>query len=253
MEEQERSESIFEMIDSDFDSFTGSMSPEDAKRSIAQARKATADPEHIYNKSGFGHQKAVDRMNKLYQAAAPPEGEPARNEAGEELLPRHWPDKYVKAMEQGLEIQEQKKEARIAAAQKEIDVLVNEHGYQRVDIPDDVTDWQVNLLKAQRLNREEPTPDTLRELNEILEKEAHNVKFDSELMTAISSLTQARLSFGRDSIEQFTDIAERIIRKINDAHDKAEAQFEKGTKRHYDKLEAGLNNEKPKEKLRFGR
>ena len=230
------------------------MSPDEAKQTVDKVmRAARTDPKHPYF-DGYNpdHRKAVEKVSRLFQAASPTDTEPARNEAGEELIHQHWPDKYVKAMEQGLEIQEQKKEARIAAAQKEIDVLVEQHGYQRVDIPDDVTDWQVNLLKAQRLNREEPTPDTLRELNEILEKEAHNVKFNPELMTAISSLTQARLTFGKDSIEQFGDIAERLIRKINDLHDKQESEIEKGTKGHYEKLEAGLS-EKPKEKLRFGR
>jgi len=245
MEEQERSESIFEMIDSDFDSFTGSMSPEDAKRSIAQARKATADPEHIYNKSGFGHQKAVDRMNKLYQAAAPPEGEPAVNADGEEIVQKHWPPQFIKAMEEGLAEQAAKQEVLVASAQESIDFLVEQHGYQRDEVPKDIQPFVVNLLRAQVLNRSDNTPENLDELSRILEKEAHSVPFDPKLREAITQLNYSRRTLSKDPDfkDVFSALVEQIIFKLDSARDKMRPENQKGTKAYMDKLLKNVETE----------
>ena len=242
---EEQNESIFDMMDSDFESFTGSMSPEDAKRSIAQARKATADPEHIYNKSGFGHQKAVDRMGRLYEVAAPPEGEPAVNADGEPIIQKRWPPQFVKAMEIGLQEQAKKQEALVASAQESIDYLVNEHGYGRDEVPADIQPWLVNLLRAQVLNRSENTPENLDELSRILEKESYAVPFNAELREAITQLNYSRRTLSKDPDfkDVFSALVEQIIFKLDSARDKMRPENQKGTKAYMDKLLKNVETE----------
>jgi len=241
----EESESIFEMIDSDFDSFTGAMSPLDAQRSLAKAKGEVADPEHIYNKSGFGHQKAVDRMSKLFEAAAPPPDEPAVNAAGEPLTPAHWPPQFVKAMEIGLQEQAKKQEALVASAQESIDFLVEQHGYQRDEVPKDIQPFVVNLLRAQVLNRSDNTPENLDELSRILEKEAHSVPFDPKLREAITQLNYSRRTLSKDPDfkDVFSALVEQIIFKLDSARDKMRPENQKGTKAYMDKLLKNVETE----------
>jgi len=226
------------MIDSDFDSFTESLSPEEAKRSIAKARKAVADPEHIYNKAGHGHQKAVDRMSKLYQAAAPPEGEPARNAAGEEIIQKHWPPQFIKAMEEGMAEQAAKQTALVAGAQASIDYLVENHNYERDEVPKDIQPFVANLLRAQVLNHSENTEINLDELSRILEKESYAVPFDGKLREAISSLNYARRTLGKDKelAEEFSELVGKIIFKLVKAHEKMDLDAGRGTAKYHDDL-----------------
>ena len=235
-------ESIFEMIDDDFESFTESLSPDDAQRSLAKAKGEVADPEHIYNKSGYGHQKAVDRMGKLFQVASPA-SEPQVDAEGAEVVPQHWPSRYVRAMEEGLEIQEKRQEALVAGAQASIDFLVENHGYQRDEVPKDIQPFVVNLLRAQVLNRSDNTPENLDELSRILEKEAHSVPFDPKLREAITSLNMARHTLGEDSAAEFSAIVERVIFMIDRGHDKKKVEAEKGTKGYFDKLLKNVETE----------
>ncbi|MFH1718696.1 MAG: hypothetical protein ABIF19_15175 [Planctomycetota bacterium] len=216
MNESNESQNILDLPDDDI----SYLSPEEAQQHINQVMRAARDPSHPYSDAHSpDHKRVVEKVQRLYQVASP--DDPQTDRDGQVLIQhQQFPREVVEAMEVALEIQEKKKAGRIARAQAEMDVLVDEYGYERTEIPDGIQDYQINLLRAQRLNMSPPTPDTLQELNAILEKEARGVAFDSELTAAISHLTQARLTLGSSEPEAFQQIADNVIFLINKAHDK---------------------------------
>lgn len=217
---------ILDLSDADI----SDLSQDEAKGRVDRLmRDARSDPKHPYmDGHSPDHRKVVEKVSKLYQVASP-EPELQTNAEGEVLI-QQFPPAMVKAMEEGLQEQQAKQAALIADAQREMDTLVNDHGYGRDEIPSNIEPWQVNLLKAQRLNLAPHTPDSLQQLSNILEKESYAVKFDPKLREAITSLSMARHALGEDSAAEFSAIVERVIFMIDAGHDKIKKEFNRGRK-----------------------
>ena len=216
------------------------MSPDEAKGKIDRyMRAARDDPKHPYiDNTNIDHRRAVEPAHKLFKAASPPDSELATNTEGEPLIYQYWPKEYVEAMKAGMELQEKKQAALVAGAQASIDYLVDNHNYERDEVPKDIQPFVANLLRAQVLNHSENTEVNLDELSRILEKESYAVPFDGKLREAISSLNYARRTLGKDKelAEEFSELVGKIIFKLVKAHEKMDLDAGRGTAKYHDDL-----------------
>ena len=192
--------------DQDFESHVEGLSADQAKEA-AKNYINQSEANGAYNLvSHMDHRRAVDRVQKLYDQSHSEDAEGVQyDKDGEELVGRLSPE-MIDLEKAAFAEQAEKKSARIATAQAEMNVLV-ELGYRRDEVPDDIADWEIDGLKIQRLNMESKFD----ELRPLLEKLMNDAKLSGELVGIFQQICQVDLD---DEFKQ--EIIEKMLRKSVD-------------------------------------
>jgi LmbE family N-acetylglucosaminyl deacetylase len=142
-------QNILDMADSDFEY----LEPQEAQGKIDKVmREARANPQHPYvNKADPDHGRTVQAMTRLFEASRPPTDpdDLELDPSGEPYREQPSPEMQARAAEM-MQDKAERQSALFTEGQTEMDALV-ELGYERTDVPDDISEHQVRGLKEQRL------------------------------------------------------------------------------------------------------
>ena len=218
---ENETQDVISMPDDSFESFASDLNEDGATAEIEKMRTASLkDPTHPYLNTGnsAAHKKAVARMSRLYEQKHQFASDGKQyNSDGEELVGTVSPE-MQKMSDEAFARLATKQSKLVDAAQKEMDQLV-ELGFIENDVPADIQPWQIELLKAQRLNAE-GTSESLTELSQLLTREAQSLRAEPELAEAVRHLNEARATLGKHVPEEFQEICSSVISIINKANKK---------------------------------
>ena len=211
-------ENIMSMTDESFQDHCGNMTAEEARIAAKTFTSAAAnDPNHPYVSTVDPtlHKQAVARASRLFEQSHAEDPDLNVYDANGEQMQGQTSTEYLRLLDEAKIEQAEKQSKLVKEAVEEMEQLVA-MGYDRAEIPDDISPATAELLRAQRLNAT-GSKESLVLLTDILNRQARELRAEPELTEAIASLNKARAVLGEMVPDEFKTITDSVLAIVNKA------------------------------------